>query len=60
MAVRKQTTDIMNRELADGVTVREALSHIERCKEERARNPKANIEVPGLSWTGCSYNKILQ
>jgi hypothetical protein len=50
----------MSRELTDGVTVREALQHIEKCKEERHKNPKAKIEVPGLSWAGCSYNKILQ
>jgi len=51
--------NVMNWELADGLTVREALSHIERCREERHKNPKAKIEVPGLSWNGCSYNKIL-
>ena len=52
--------DIMNWELAEGLTVREALAHIEKCKEDRYKNPKAKIEVPGLSWAGCSYNKILQ
>ena len=51
----------MNRELTDGLTVKEAISHVNACLEERdkQRNKRVDITVPGFLWTGCEYNKVL-
>jgi len=54
-----QIYEIMGKELAEGLTIRDALNHIQKCREERIKFPNSPIEVPGLSWAGCSYNKIL-
>lgn len=45
----------MNFTMENGLKVREVIEHIDRCRDERTRDPKFNIEAPGLGWNGSSY-----
>ena len=46
---------LMNFTMENGLKVREVIEHIDRCRDERTRDPKFNIEAPGLGWNGSSY-----
>ena len=52
----------MNREIIEGsgFTVREAIAHIERCREMKEKDDGFDIQVPGFSYDGCDYNKIMK
>ena len=48
----------MEKEFANGMSIREAIAHINRCLEAKAKDPTVNVEIPGFLWNGCEYNKI--
>lgn len=50
----------MDYTMENGYKIKEVIAHIDKCQEERQRNPMRDIEAPGLGWNGCSYYKILQ
>ena len=49
---------LMEKEFANGMSIREAIAHINRCLEAKAKDPTVNVEIPGFLWNGCEYNKI--
>jgi hypothetical protein len=52
--------DIMLREIAPGLTVRQAIDKVNECVDEKKKNPNAQIVIPGMFWNGCDYKKILE
>jgi len=57
-----ENTDVMNREFSKGISVRDAIAHIQTCVEERekSKNQEVAIVVPGFSFPGCDYQKVLE
>ena len=39
----------------NGLKIKEIIDHIDRCQEEKLKDPTVNIEAPGLGWIGSSY-----
>lgn len=50
--------DIMDEEIVEGLSVKDAISHVNQCLVERQKNPEAPIKIPGMAWYGCKLYKI--